>query len=580
MPGFVDANGNPIAFPVAAAPPPRPFDQAAVTPATAAAFSDAVLAAPPPDPVALDPDAPSGIPAAPLVPAPPPRLALVPPPPAPVPVAAPAPPVAGQPGARPSPAAGGEPLGELMAAATAPPDPGGDAVDQALAAGRAPAAVAAKPGDLTASATRAAGAEADQEAALKRQGEVEAANAAREAEVKQKAADEAARRQAIQEQARAESDRAIQAAREAAAKKPFHGFWEDKSVGQRILAMIGIMLGGVSWDKNNRNEAADIINQSIARDFEKQKEEHAQLWRNVDAAQQQGQSLRANQLQEMGSYRLNQALQLEAVIAKGNQLAAGAKNEVGIAALRANNAKLGYARDQAFEEARRLDAAARESARHNQAEEAIGRGHLAVARTNAATGKQGAEELKVAAALDRQLGRDKVTTGRLAALDKLNEAKAAIATGNPVAIQGAIDGYVRAQTGLGARPGSIKLFTDRLGGAYQQLQAWVEEKKSGALPPAMIKRFSSAVDAAAADNTGELKKSRALHEKALLASPEYKRHPEVVKAHLDDRFSAVLGDGAGAEADPMRAKAQKALDDPRAPPAAKDAAKRYLGLAP
>jgi hypothetical protein len=520
-------------------------------------------------------------------PAPPPALSLVPPPvnpengaplnlpPAPAPPAPGAAPPAGRrPPVPPATAAPGGDLSllQLATAATVPPNAGGDAVDRELAAASAAgAAPAAKPGDLAAGAARAAAAEADQEAALRKQGEIEQQTLAAESAEKRRAADEALKRQAAQEAARAASDAQIQAAREKAQKEPYHSFWADRSLGQRALAMLGIILGGVSWDKNNRNEAVDVLNQAIARDFEKQKEQHAQLWKDVETAQQQGQSLRSNQLQEMQQFRLNQALQLEAVLAEGNKLSANAKNEVGIAALKANNAKLGFARDQALDEARRLGAAAEEAKRHNQAEEAIGRGHLGLARAKATADKGAAEELKVAAALDRQLGKDKVTTGRLAAFDKLNEARAAIATGNPVAIQGAIDSYVRAQTGLGARPGSIKLFTDRLGGSLDQLRAFIEEKKTGALPPAMIKRFTSAVDAATNDNREELKKSRALHEKALLSSPEYKRHPEVVKAHLDDRFSAVSGENAEPAAPALSAADQAAISwakghagDPRA----------------
>lgn len=322
----------------------------------------------------------------------PPALALATPPPAPVSPPVAAPPSSTPGGQRPpmsAPAApGGPPLGELMAAATAPPDPNGDAVDQELAAARAPAAGAARPGDLAAGDARARAAEQGQEGALAEQGRVEAADLGAERQAKEQQAREAADKLRQQETDRQQADLEIRKARDEAAKRPFHTFWSDKTAGQKILAMIGIVLGGFSWDPKNRNEAVDIVNASIARDFEKQKEEHAQLWKDVDTAMQQGQALRSNQLQEMSAFRLNQALKLEAVIAKGSELSAGAKNAVGIATLKANNAKLGYARDQAYEEARRLAAAAEETARHNRAEEAVQRGHLAVSR---AAGKRAAD---------------------------------------------------------------------------------------------------------------------------------------------------------------------------------------------
>lgn len=522
-----------------------------------AALANAVAAAPnipPPAPAPFvppaDPTVASGVPAvgqpiagAPAqdstivvtpAPTPPPKVTVVPKPP-------------GPPSALPAGTGGVTPpspeLQGLMANATAPADPNGDAVDQALAAdavsGRA-SANAPKPGDMAASGAAATAAGQAQSAALRDTGDAEAQAAAAETKAREQQARELETKAAEQRQIRDQAAAHVQQLREKAAKEPYHTLFEG-APGSMALAGIGILLGSASYSANHVNQASALIDRAIKQNFDVQQAKHAQLWKDVETAMEEGRQLRADQLDDMANFRARQAATLDAVIAKGKELSGRAKNREMAAALDAKNAQMAFERDKAYDEVARLKAAQLETERHNKADEGIGRGRLGIERQRLTVDKQNAEELKVGKAVDQQLNRDVVTTGLLKARASLEDAKAGIASGNPVAIQGAIDSYIRAKTGLGARQGSIKMFTDRLGGALEQLNAHIEQWKSGGIPPAMIKRFNDAVNAEYDEGTRALTRAQKLHEKALLASPEYARHADLVKAHIADRFSALAG---------------------------------------
>lgn len=344
----------------------------------------------------VNPVAPAAPPAAPPAqdstivvspaPAAPPQVTVVPKPP-------------GPPSARPAGTGGPTPpnaeLQGLMANATSPADPNGDAVDQALAAdatARAqPAPGQSKPGDMAASGAAAAAAGDAQHQALVEQGNADQTNANAEAAAREAMAKETERKAAEQKQIRDTAAAHVQQLREKATNQPYHSFWANKSAGQEVLAGIGILLGSASFSANHTNEAVGIIDRAIKQDFDTQQAQHAQLWKGVESAMEEGRQLRADQLDDMANFRARQAQTLDAVIAKGTALAAASKNKAGVAALDAKNAQLAFERDKAYDEVTRLKHAQLETERHNKAEEGIQRTHAAAAMLGA-KGKANADQ--------------------------------------------------------------------------------------------------------------------------------------------------------------------------------------------
>lgn len=298
------------------------------------------------------------------------------------------------PGAQRAPAATppGAELTGLMASATAPADPNGDPVDQALAADATARAapLPAKPGDMGASGAAATAAGQAGHDALVEGGKVDEANAKVEADARQKLADETAAKAAEQKQLRDQATAHVDELRQRAAKEPFHTLFEGKP-GQMALAAFGILLGGSSYAQGHVNQSLGILDRAIKQDFDVQQAKHAQLWKDVDTAMQQGQALRSDQLQEMADFRARQAQTIDAVIAKGRESAASSKNKQGIAAWDVKEAQLSFERDKAYDEVTRLKQAQLETARHNRAEEGIQRTHAAAAMLGA-KGKANADQ--------------------------------------------------------------------------------------------------------------------------------------------------------------------------------------------
>jgi hypothetical protein len=206
---------------------------------------------------------------------------------------------------------------------------------------------------------------------------------------KQRAADEYKKR-LDDYQVHLDASRAdIKAAQDKAANTPFHEF--QLSTARQIVASLGMILGGASYDPNHVNQAVNIYQDAIKQDFAKQQAEHAKLLDGVKAAQDAGKALSEDQYRGMAELEKSQALKLEAVISQSEKLASVSKNTLAIADLHAKNQELRAASSEKLENAARLEAAARETERHNKAEEGIARGRLAIER----------EHAKAAAAKDR-----------------------------------------------------------------------------------------------------------------------------------------------------------------------------------
>lgn len=227
-------------------------------------------------------------------------------------------------------------------------------------------------------------------------GETEQANAENEAEARDKAARDLKTQQALQSMDRQEAETKVQQARDAAKAKKFTGIFEGDHGAARLIATgIAQILGSLSFDANHVNQVTKQIDDAIRMHFQTQEAEKADLWRDVQAAMDQKQALRADQLQEMGDFRANQAAALDAVISKGKALSALSKNKEGVAAIEANNARLGFERDKAIDEAKRLYIAQAEKHRLDSSEIAKNYAQAEHARAAAGTEKTTANQLKV-----------------------------------------------------------------------------------------------------------------------------------------------------------------------------------------
>lgn len=541
--------------------PAQAFNENDVAPAVGApafdefqAMRNAAITAPPPQPLQASPAdiavaqaAGVAIPPAMLPAAPAPPMGIPPLQPAPVPVA---PAVPGVPLPGPGGGGAGVPRG---------PDPMAGATGEVRAAGQEQTDTARSGVDVAKQSAEDL-AKADQMRAVEAQA----------------SADRLTALQKRQETAYNESKGAFDQAKKDVSNFKFHDFFANKSFAQQALAGIGMLLGGASYDANHVNQAVGVVQSAIKLDSDQQlsylhsKEHLAEL---AQAGVRDTQSYLAH---EMVNFQTAEALKKEAVARQIDQFSSSTRGKQNIVAAQqvAAGLRVSAAKD--------AQSAILQGTHNRVMQSQIGLNNANAAHARAAAGaaeagKKDAEELKVAGAIDRRLKSDPTTNTIIKSIDSLIEAKAAIATGNPVAIQGALDSYIRAQTALGARPGSIKMFQARLGGSLEQLNAWVQEKKTGALPPAMVQRFSSAVDDAFGQRSGEAKKMADLHVKLMLKSPEYSRHPEVVKAHVADIFHQG-GEEAAAGAGPpdIKTQAKAILADPAAPANVKERARSVL----
>ena len=115
----------------------------------------------------------------------------------------------------------------------------------------------------------------------------------------QKAAQEAAIKQEKQlkleeqlkkdEEIRQQDLSAIQSAREEAKNFKFQDYWADKSTANKLLAAFAVGVGalGGAISGNNQNTALDIINKTIDRDYQLQKDKLSKLQSEISSATEQ-----------------------------------------------------------------------------------------------------------------------------------------------------------------------------------------------------------------------------------------------------------------------------------------------------
>lgn len=112
----------------------------------------------------------------------------------------------------------------------------------------------------------------------------------------------------------------------------FHNYWDSRTTGQKILAVIGVILGSASTDPHHVNEAAKDLDTAIAQEWQQQK---AELDRKFKLAQDAGEDVTKLQSQyqyESGKLALRQEQQLKATAAEIDALSSRSRNQAGVLA--------------------------------------------------------------------------------------------------------------------------------------------------------------------------------------------------------------------------------------------------------
>jgi hypothetical protein len=333
----------------------------------------------------------------------------------------------------------------------------------------------------------------------------------------------------------------------------FTDWWDSRSNAQKFAAGLGILLSGVSWEAHHVNAAQAAIQQSIKDDLDLQKQKFQSTQYAATLARQGYQD--ADSMAQKASVDYDRAamLKLEGYRRQLASQLAGVKSEVGKARGAELEANLGAAQQavrQKFIEGQAdidikqgVPAVQKEDIRLKRAQEAHLYAEASKARAEGAGGGTGMslKEQKVQLAVTSQLGRTLQQDKQYQKLDserqELEQTLDALKSGNPVRYGTALDKYTHSATGLGARPSSVKLFQDRLGGTLEQAKSWIQHAQNGnPMTPAQLDRFTKAVQGQYDENTTDMGRSRKKHETGLGSNPLYKAYPAIVKSVLDDKF--------------------------------------------
>jgi hypothetical protein len=252
-----------------------------------------------------------------------------------------------------------------------------------------------------------------------RNAEEKAANDAKEAKLKEtfKAEHEAALQKIldVQEQHRIAAQQAVTIARNKAETAPYHTLFETRTIGQTVAIGVGLLLGGISWNENHVNRGEAMLNSAMKEDFEKQKLQHADLWRAVNEAQQGVRDLDANQLRDLSAFNASQGAKWDRISSELGAMIASNKGKSDVSdakrvALEANEHANTYWQNAITaaanaEHQRAVDA---ERARHDAEMEKARKAKLAAGGGGSSTAMQAAavklrEEIEAAEAAKKPL---------------------------------------------------------------------------------------------------------------------------------------------------------------------------------
>jgi hypothetical protein len=329
----------------------------------------------------------------------------------------------------------------------------------------------------------------------------------------------------------------------------FHNLWEDLSTPRKALAVFGQLLGSISFDPHHVNEAANYIDRAIADDFAAQKEKLKNKYELLAAKNKNIGELQEQFRQESAQQQVRFAKQLEAVAAQGEYLASKSKNQVGINKAREIAANLRSAGADLEKKGVEGIADFHSKRLHDkltQSEIELNKAKAQAEREGRGGDRDIKIELAVTKLVDGVVQKDKTVSKLQGEAEELAKTKEALRSGNPLLYGAALDSFTKSATGLGARPSSVKLFEDRIGGSLEQIKAAIQRAGSGnPFTPDMLKRFQSAVDDMEKTNAEERTKARSRFEDGLARNPALAKHKEVVASVLDTKFGAKPSPSAG-----------------------------------
>lgn len=208
--------------------------------------------------------------------------------------------------------------------ALAPPPPATPAMAPPVPAPSAPA------GDDIVSRTRAAGDEGA--AATADLARANADQAAAKSEFDQATNAQRAQLASQHQRALATADKEVKAARKAAAAEPWTGLMESRTLGDKMLIGIGLLLGGASFSANHVNQGIQMLDAATKEHEERQRARHKQLFDAATAAAEGKHELTVDQLHELGDLEARRSAMWSAVADKLNAGITAAKGRIDVAA--------------------------------------------------------------------------------------------------------------------------------------------------------------------------------------------------------------------------------------------------------
>jgi hypothetical protein len=328
-----------------------------------------------------------------------------------------------------------------------------------------------------------------------------------------------AERDVLQEQAnkaRQEANKHYEELQKKAEDFKFHDYWADKSTGQRVLATIGMALGGFNRHWNGgRNIYQDRLNGEIEKDFENQKQELLKRKDAAKEARERGLDLTNWYKEQLAELTVKEGMAYkaagdegEAHVLRNGGNAEDAKNDVTVQGLRAKSEEVrakGYVdleKAKLEAEAQKAKAAAQgggslnvtavvdDLRRQGMTPGQILRDPRLVSSSpkevllaiKASDGAQSSEG-KVAGDVDKEMA---------ARLKEINDPKNGLGTkykqvtealdavksnpGNPTVWTNMIDGMIRANTGRAAIMSQYKLYTGKAANSEGEAMSWLNQK--------------------------------------------------------------------------------------------------------
>jgi len=125
-----------------------------------------------------------------------------------------------------------------------------------------------------------------------------------------------------QELHRQAAEAEIAAKRDTYEHQPFHSLYSTRTTGQKVGLALSILASGIGWDSNHQNRALQVIQDAEKQDFEQQKEQHADLWRDLQLSIENKKELSGQQLHDLSDWQLQEAAKWSAVASRLNGMLA------------------------------------------------------------------------------------------------------------------------------------------------------------------------------------------------------------------------------------------------------------------